>query len=513
MGFARRAVYTAHPMPQTPRVPGTLLPLLALLLAGTALADAPGRLVHRYLEVAVSPDAARVASVEGDAPEGASYPDLRELVIRRSDGAGEVRIALPCGRVPQCWPGSPVWAPDGKQLSFTVRTPGSHDYALYAVAADGGGLTRQLEFHGTLDELRYSRDGALAMLAVENARKEVGATEAGAPVAGDLGAASPEQRIAVLVGGALRWASPPNLFVYEYDWRPGGAGFIGTAAPGDGDNNWWTAKLYAFAADGTAQVLYSPATAQQQIASPRVSPDGRTVAFIAGLMSDFGSTGGDVYSLGLGASVAVNLTPDIKASATALGWSCSGQLQARLLAGDQTQIVSLGSGRAAARAQLLWSAAETLHGEEPAGAAACPGEVRAVAHESFTAPPEIAVGPVGHWRDLTHVNGGLALAGRVSSISWVSDGLSVQGWLLLPQKITGKVPLVTIVHGGPAAAAVPHFEGPGLAAQMLSRGWAVFRPNPRGSFGQGDAFTRAHARRAGEHPYCGPILASRLHRR
>ena len=35
------------------------------------------------------------------------------------------------------------------------------------------------------------------MLATENANKEVGATEAGAPVAGDLDAAPPEQRIAI----------------------------------------------------------------------------------------------------------------------------------------------------------------------------------------------------------------------------------------------------------------------------------------------------------------------------
>ena len=260
------------------------LPASAAVVLGLAAAPpAPaasgdGRLVHRFLDVQLSPDGTRVAAVEGDSPIGGNYPDVRELVIRSRSGGSEVHVALPCGRVPQCWPASPAWAPDGKLLSFTVRTPGSHDYALYSVAADGSALTRRLAFHGTLHELRYAPDGSLALLATENARKEVGATEAGAAVAGDLDAAPAEQRIAIVAGDSLRWASPADLFVYEYDWRPGGQGFVGTAAPGDGDNNWWTAKLYAFGPDAAARVLYAPPqhpTADRRAGGVARRPHGR----------------------------------------------------------------------------------------------------------------------------------------------------------------------------------------------------------------------------------------------
>jgi dipeptidyl aminopeptidase/acylaminoacyl peptidase len=440
----------------------------------------------------MAPSGSYVASVEGDSPPGGNSPDLRDLIIRRVADGAEVRVALPCGRVPQCWPSSPVWNPNGKHLSFALRTPGSHAYAVYDVGLRGTKPVRLLAFSGTLSDLKYGGDGRLAMLAIENARKEVGATEAGAAIAGDLDAAPAEQRIGTLVNGKLQWASPANLFVYQYDWGP--TGFVGTAAPGDGDSNWWVAKLYAFTARGEARLLYTPADPRQQLADPRVSPDGQSVAFIAGIMSDFGSTGGDVYTIGIEGGAALDVTPALPASATALAWSCRGTLRASLLAGDQERVVDLGEGHSAAEPRVLWSGAEALRGGGLGASSACPSETQAVAHESFTAPPEIAVGPVGQWRDLTHANDGLTAPFEVRSIAWRSDGFDVQGWLLLPPQLSGKIPMITVVHGGPAAAARPAFAGPSLRLAMLERGWAVFYPNPRGSFGQGERFAVANVR-------------------
>ena len=58
--------------------------------------------------------------------------------------------------------------------------------------------------------------------------------------------------------------------------------------------------------------------------------------------------------------------------------------------------------------------------------------------------------------------------------------------------------MITMVHGGPAAAVTPSYGGPGLISELLARGYAVFRPNPRGSYGQGERFTMANVRDFGQ---------------
>ena len=85
----------------------------------------------------------------------------------------------------------------------------------------------------------------------------------------------------------------------------------------------------------------------------------------------------------------------------------------------------------------------------------------------------------------------------------------MQGWLLLPLTAHGKIPLVTIVHGGPAAAAVPYFPGPGLLTALTRTRLGRFYPNPRGSFGQGEAL---HARQCARLRLRRPARYPRGHR-
>lgn len=465
----------------------------------------PAKPTHNFLALALSPDGRLLAAVEGDEGKGGGTP-VQSLVIRDVAGGAARAVDLPCGAVPQCTPSSLTWTPDGERLTFVLRAPGSHAHAIYTVGPQGGAPTRLLDFNGTLVSLRYGPDGRLAVLATEAADKEVGAVEAGAAVTGVVGGSVHEQRIALVEKDGLHWASPADLFVYEYDWKKGDgpAVFVGTAAPGDGDNNWWSAKLYQFnAADASGRVIHTPTSPRQQLAAPRVAPDGRSVAFIGGLMSDFGSTGGDVFVLALDdpKAVARNLTEGAPATVTAVQWACGGsELLVSRLAGDKREVATLplaGPGKVLASGQYSLSAGGGVV------ARSCATGLTAVIRQDFTHAPEIYVGPIGQWHALTHANDAQTarLDGVVDvrSLTWKSDGRQVQGWLLLPKGAApgAKLAMITSVHGGPAAANQPYFLGEGMTRQFLDHGYAVFAPNPRGSFGQGEAFTQANVRDLG----------------
>jgi dipeptidyl aminopeptidase/acylaminoacyl peptidase len=91
-----------------------------------------------------------------------------------------------------------------------------------------------------------------------------------------------------------------------------------------------------------------------------------------------------------------------------------------------------------------------------------------------------------------------ATLGETKIISWKSkDGTEVEGLLTLPGAYEAgkKYPLILNIHGGPAGVFTENFIGR-LAvypiATFSARGYAVLRPNPRGSGGYGKRFRFAN---------------------
>jgi dipeptidyl aminopeptidase/acylaminoacyl peptidase len=470
----------------------------ALAAQGVAPAAPPAALsvpaqVRLYREVALSPSGDRIATVETD-ELAASETDPHETVVVRSCASGEVLDRYdPCAI---CDYAGPAWSPDGQVLAFVASDRKARAAAVIVVR--DGKTAAALNFAGLIAQPRWSPDGrTIAVLATERPRKQTGATQAGAALVGEIGRETDEQRVAILTppasdpdGMKLTFLSPADTFVYEYDWTPDGKGFVVSAAKGDGDNNWWVARLAHVGLDASFREIAAPPV---QIKYPRVSPDGKTVAFVGGLMSDFGPTGGDLWTVPIAGGEASDRTPGFKGSFSSLIWRRSG-LFATALVGDQQTLLSVDPQTGATKA--LYAASAALSAADGRVSLDRDGRLMAAQSETFTQAPAIIAGPVAAPKLVTHENDAAPALVTAQSLTWKSEGYDVQGWLLGPRDapVGRKLPMIVEVHGGPSAAAQPSFTWKGTVYDMVAHGYYVLMPNPRGSFGQGEAFTKANVK-------------------
>ncbi|MBV8499590.1 MAG: S9 family peptidase [Candidatus Eremiobacteraeota bacterium] len=385
----------------------------------------------------------------------------------------------------------PVWSPDDRRLAFLSDARSKRQLEVFVADADGRHVRQIGRLRGDVQRLTWSPDGkSLAVLYIPGAAREAGALAPGARDVGVIGTRVEEQRFALLAAstGAMRLLTPADSYVYEYDWSPDGRRVAVTYAKGNGDDNWWVARLARVdASTGAMHDLLAPSF---QIADPRWSPDGSAIAVIGGVMSDFIATGGDVYVVDAQSGESRDVTEGAPVSAQSLRWTGassidlvvhrSGEMHLMRLdvAGGTTSLTTLIGGPGS-----LWS-----------WSSARDGAIVALVRASFTQPPEIWAGSPPALRRITSGNAGATLLnGKAVSLSWKSDQYTPQGWLVYPLHYDPRstYPMVTIVHGGPSSASVPSFGNRNVSA-LASQGYFVFMPNPRGSYGFGEDFTRAN---------------------
>jgi dipeptidyl aminopeptidase/acylaminoacyl peptidase len=443
-------------------------------------------------QVALSPDGSQAAYIVDG-----------KLAVTPAKGGASQAIAVE-GNLPLR---EVAWSADSKRMAFIADLPGDvPEGQVWTAAADGSGLVKHAELKGYVQAPRFSPDGStLAILFIEGIPRVAGPLQPMTPLSGVVDQKIYEQRIATLDLGTdhLQQVTPADVYVYEYDWTPDGRSWAAIATHGSGDANWWRARLYMLnAPTGEMREIYQP---KLQIADPRVSPDGKNVAFIEGLMSDEGSTGGDVHVVPTGGGVARNLTPNLKGSPSALAWTALDRITfAENVDGNS------GFGSVSAKGgavQTLWTGEEVA---APAGAAwarsgSLTGEeaMTAIVRQSASAPPEVWAGPIGQWKRLTNLNAGVMPAwGEMRNVHWLNGTTRVQGWLMLPREMaSGKTyPLIVNVHGGPSSTCTPHWDERGMGSQSLM-GYFALCPNPRGSYGQGEAFTEGNVKDFGGGDY------------
>jgi dipeptidyl aminopeptidase/acylaminoacyl peptidase len=472
-----------------------VLTIFLIAVAGAQGQDGAS-LVRTYDQVAIAPDGKHIAWVEE--PANAASGSAIYVQDLKSPGAKPVRVSV--GRGGRSEDDDTIaWSPDSQHLAFLSDAEGEGQWSFYVADTNGGAAHKLASLKGALADPAWSPDGKeLAFLFTENAPR----ANPLMPIPPETGVIDQkifEQRLAVVnvSSGAVRQLSPADMYVYQFDWSPDGKSFAAIAAHGSGDANWYIASIYTLSAgSGELTLVYKP---QLQIAVPRWSPDGQSIAFIGGLMSDEGSIGGDIFLVPAAGGEARNLTRGIAASPSWIYWETPSRMLFTENVDGQAGVARL--DLTTGQVSSLWSGPETMTVLSQAGptlSLTANRQNSAAIRNSSAHPPEIWAGAIGEWKQITHNNdANLPAWGQTKSLHWSNGDTKVQGWLMYPANYepSKRYPMVVVVHGGPAVA--ERAEWPGMffnTYDLSAHGYFVLFPNPRGSYGQGEQFTAANVK-------------------
>lgn len=478
--------------------------LLLLFVVSNVCAQESGiraAVVKSFYQVAISPDGKQLAWVQPlYSPTSQSITGSGIFVQPSDASASPKRISADASAV-HLDENSVAWSPDGGRIVFLSNSGAPSQPQLYVADVKSGTARKLTNLTGDLSDPAWSPDGnTVAFLFIENAPRSAGPQMPMTEETGVVESHVYEQRLAIVdVGsGNVRQISPADMYVYEFDWSPDSKNFALIAAHGAGDSNWYVAQLYTLQVD-SAQLksIYQPSSSLQ-IADPRWSPDGKRIAFISGIMSDEGVIGGDIFLVPASGGSTKDITPEIPASPSDLYWHQPDKITfAENIDGNAgVGEVDVASGKVS----QTWSGPESIstsYSGEPSMSLAADDTSALIANSAAHAS-EIWLGPVGHWRQFTRDNDSFQPNwGAMKSIHWMNGNMRIQGWVMYPKDYDAreKYPMIVVPHGGPASDFRSAWPSDFFNTHELSaHGYFIFYPNPRGSYGEGEAFAQGNVK-------------------
>lgn len=474
--------------------------LMASAFALPALADThaitPDDLVNlkQVADPQITADGTRIAYTVAT-PRGEGKPALGRIWrIAATGDARAMELAAPAAANDS----APRWSPDGLQLLFLsdrALSDGKKSEAapastqVWQVAGDGNAARALTASAGEVLSFSLTHDGrSLAYVALDPLPPEMAARTKRKDDAIEVDHPQQFARLWVrdLPDGTARTLTPERMQVHEAVWSPDGKQLALRISTGTTLNDYWYRSHVVLVDAGDGRLLRT--LCERAAAAPLSwSPDGRRLLY--GELGEHGMTA-TLFVHDLHDDKRVPLATDWPGTLWGARWQDDAQLVGEGQRGVHAEFLRIdasdGKWTMLAEAQAPWQAFSVARN----------GDVAFVGMSDDT-PAEIWSLADGKPRALSSTNPQVAQwsRGQLREISWRStrDGLRIHGLLMLPPdyKPGTRLPTLVQIHGGPAWAWWSGWLGSWHEwAQLLaSHGYAVLMPNPRGSEGQGSAFT------------------------
>jgi len=396
---------------------------------------------------------------------------------------------------------NPRWSPDGEWIAFTSARKDNRSN-IYLLRAAGGEAEMITDVRSSVNSLEWSPDGKWIAFTMTDPKTDDEEKNDKAkndfrwvdenikmsrlyvmPVAKD---ANGKREIRKLTSMARS--------VTSFDWSPDGAK-IAFSHVSDPKADYWPTSDVSVLDVASGNITELAATSNFESA-PQYSHDGKWIAISAsdGAPRWAQSNRVNIYPAGGGSPKVAPLS--YEGQPGIIGWN-----------GDDTKIVfteAKGTGTALYELIVATNSIVEVHnvGAVISGMSMNRANDFAMSTQTPTTPPEVFVAkrPDYSPKQISNVNTEVAKipTAKTEILRWKSkDGRDIEGLLTYPNNYVAgtKVPLILNIHGGPAGVFNHNFiGGRGVypIASFAQKGYAILRPNPRGSSGYGTEFRRAN---------------------
>lgn len=479
--------------------------LLVLLFASAAVTQTPvewsPEMQVKLKGVAsprVSPDGKRVVYTVSDAMMTA---DKSEYVsqIWLATIANKQNVQLTFGDKSST---NPKWSPDGNWIAFTSNRKDNKNN-IYLLNLNGGEAEPLTDVKTGVSEFAWSPDGKSIAFRMTDAKTDE--EEKNDKARNDFRWVDENPKLARLYVISLqkdangkrepRKLTTANYNVQEFDWSADSSriAFNHTTLPTAND---WTSSDVSVVevASGKVTVLANTPAAES---SPVYSPDGKSIAVLVSDNPPRWAQSGLIQIFPAGGGAPKTVAASYDGQPGIAGWSSDGKriyFSEPKGTGIQVYVIDVAANRIEEiKSTTAVYNALTLNQN---------GTMFGFVRQTSDTPGDVYVASVSDFTpvQISKVNDGVKLppVGRTEVIRWKSkDGKEVEGLLTYPvgYQAGQRVPLILNIHGGPAGVFLQSYlGGRGVypLATFSARGYAILRPNPRGSSGYGTDFRRAN---------------------